>query len=111
MLISDDALAQSFLNRIGYYRLSGYWYPYRESIGGGASVAVGDKFRAATKFSEVVELYVFDKKLRLLMMVQISNDPPPKVLRKAIIKNGCGYMMRLSLARKRSSPNTSNPSI
>jgi abortive infection bacteriophage resistance protein len=68
MSISDDALAQSFLNRIGYYRLSGYWYPYRESVGTGASVVVGDKFRPNTKFSEVVELYVFDKKLRLLMM-------------------------------------------
>jgi abortive infection bacteriophage resistance protein len=68
MLISDDALGHSYLNRIGYYRLSGYWYPYRESSGSGASLVVGDKFRAGTKFSEVVELYVFDKKLRLLMM-------------------------------------------
>jgi abortive infection bacteriophage resistance protein len=31
MVISDDALAQSYLNKIGYYRLSGYWYPYRQS--------------------------------------------------------------------------------
>jgi abortive infection bacteriophage resistance protein len=68
MLISDDALAQSFLNRIGYYRLSGYWYPYRESAGTGANLVVGDKFRPGAKFSEVVELYVFDKRLRLLMM-------------------------------------------
>jgi abortive infection bacteriophage resistance protein len=25
MVVSDDALAQSHLNKIGYYRLSGYW--------------------------------------------------------------------------------------
>jgi abortive infection bacteriophage resistance protein len=68
MGISDDALAQTYLNRIGYYRLSGYWYPFRESTGAGAEVAVGDNFRPGTKFSEVVELYVFDKKLRLLML-------------------------------------------
>ena len=68
MVISDDALAQSFLNRIGYYRLSGYWYPYRESTLSGTNILVADKFRTGTKFSEVVELYVFDKKLRLLMM-------------------------------------------
>jgi abortive infection bacteriophage resistance protein len=68
MVISDDALAQTYLNRIGYYRLSGYWYPFRESTGAGAGVIVGDKFRPGTKFSEVVELYVFDKKLRLLML-------------------------------------------
>jgi abortive infection bacteriophage resistance protein len=68
MIISDDALAQSFLNRIGYYRLSGYWFPYRESLLSGSKITVTDKFRTGTKFSEVVELYVFDKKLRLLMM-------------------------------------------
>lgn len=68
MVVSDDALAQSFLNRIGYYRLSGYWYPYRQSSGSGSGLTVQDDFRTDTKFSEVVELYVFDKKLRLLMM-------------------------------------------
>jgi len=68
MQISDDALAQSYLNRIGYYRLSGYWYPYRASTGTGTAVIVSDRFRAAAKLSEVVALYVFDKKLRLLMM-------------------------------------------
>lgn len=61
MVVSDDALAQSYLTKIGYYRLSGYWYPYRVSPG-------DDKFRAGTKFSEVVDLYVFDKILRLLML-------------------------------------------
>jgi abortive infection bacteriophage resistance protein len=68
MVISDDALAQSFLNRIGYYRLSGYWYPYRQSNISNAGVTVSDQFRSGTKFSEVVELYVFDKKLRLSML-------------------------------------------
>lgn len=61
MIVSDDALAQSYLNKIGYYRLSGYWYPYRQS-------PTADAFRPGTKFSEVIELYVFDKRLRLLMM-------------------------------------------
>lgn len=31
MVVSDDALAQSYLNKIAYYRLSGYWYPYRQA--------------------------------------------------------------------------------
>ena len=61
MIVSDDALAQSYLNKIGYYRLSGYWYPYRQA-------PHTDNFRPDTKFSEVIELYVFDKRLRLLMM-------------------------------------------
>ncbi len=61
IVISDDALAQSYLEKIGYYRLSGYWYPYRRS-------ATGDQFREGSKFPEVLELYVFDKKLRLLFL-------------------------------------------
>lgn len=72
MSISDNALAEVFLNRIGYYRLSGYWYPYRASTGVGANRVIGDEFRSGTKFSEVVELYVFDKKLRILMMDAIE---------------------------------------
>ncbi|MGB1091986.1 MAG: hypothetical protein ACPGYX_07675 [Oceanobacter sp.] len=29
MRVTDDAAALSYLERIGYYRLSAYWYPYR----------------------------------------------------------------------------------
>jgi abortive infection bacteriophage resistance protein len=68
MAISDDALAETYLNRIGYYRLSGYWFPYRDSKTVGGVTNVLDTFRPGTKFSEIVDLYVFDKKLRLLMM-------------------------------------------
>lgn len=68
MVISDEALAQAYLSRIGYYRLSGYWYPYRRSQTVGGTTTVYDDFRAGAKFSEVVDLYVFDKKLRLIMM-------------------------------------------
>lgn len=68
MIISDDALAESYLNKIGYYRLSGYWYPYRDSTQAGGATKVLDQFRAGTKFSEIVDLYVFDKKLRLVFL-------------------------------------------
>lgn len=61
MGISDDALAQSYLEKIGYYRLSGYWYPYRKA-------PTSDEFQDNSRFSEVLELYVFDKKLRLLFL-------------------------------------------
>lgn len=32
MSISDDLQAANALERIGYYRLSGYWYPFRELL-------------------------------------------------------------------------------
>jgi abortive infection bacteriophage resistance protein len=64
MIVTDDALAQAYLNRIGYYRLSGYWYPYR------IAKTLLIKLKSRINFekipnSEVVELYVFDKRLRL----------------------------------------------
>ena len=31
LTITDDARATAALERIGYYRLSGYWYPLRTS--------------------------------------------------------------------------------
>lgn len=68
MAVSDDALAEAYLNKIGYYRLSGYWYPYRLSKMEDGATKVLDEFRPGTKFSEIVDLYVFDKRLRLLMM-------------------------------------------
>ena len=72
MIIFDRQVAQSYLEKIGYYRLSGYWYPYRISRRTARLQLVGDDFRPNTKFSEVVDLYVFDKKLRLLMMDAIE---------------------------------------
>lgn len=70
MTITDIPKASSYLERIGYYRLSGYWYPYRDSSTDPATgiPVVRDQFKAGTHFSEIVDLYVFDKMLRLLML-------------------------------------------
>lgn len=70
--VEDEAAARSYLKRLGYYRLSGYWYPLR-AIDLGASRAKGravraDTFVAGSCFEDVVRLYVFDKKLRLLAL-------------------------------------------
>jgi abortive infection bacteriophage resistance protein len=70
--VSDDARAVVYLERIGYYRLSGYWYPFRIRAGTGPASVIGDNFRAGTEFGHVVDLYVFDKKLRLLMLDAIE---------------------------------------
>jgi abortive infection bacteriophage resistance protein len=72
MGISDDAKAVNYLERIGYYRLSGYWFPYRVSTRQGGKWVVGDDFRPGTQFSEIIDLYVFDKRLRLLMLDAIE---------------------------------------
>jgi abortive infection bacteriophage resistance protein len=85
--VSDPGLAQACLERIGYYRLSGYWYPFRKSRLGvnpvnGAplidpatrkqQVIVDDDFRANSSFRQVMDLYVFDKRLRLILLDAIE---------------------------------------
>jgi abortive infection bacteriophage resistance protein len=66
MLCSDRALAEAALRRYGYYRLSGYWYPFRQ-----VDLAAGgvlDTFRDGTSIEQVVALAEFDKKLRILVL-------------------------------------------
>lgn len=70
--VDNPAAALDYLERLGYYRLSGYWYPLR-AIDQAASVAQGravrlDTFAPDSRFEDVVRLYVFDKKLRLLAL-------------------------------------------
>ncbi|MBK9348070.1 MAG: Abi family protein [Burkholderiales bacterium] len=82
MHVSDEAKATDYLERIGYYRLSGYWYDFRmrsaysplDPVTGGKPKKVRierpvlDEFKPGTRFHDAVDLYVFDKKLRLLVL-------------------------------------------
>lgn len=74
MQISDETLAKRCLGRTGYYRLSAYWYPFRSFQGGSpptgpsSTLARTDIFVSGTTFEEVFQFYVFDKKLRVLVM-------------------------------------------
>ena len=81
LLVSDSNKALSYLQRIGYYRLSGYWFAFRERSGlccaleafahAGAKpktqTLVLDAFKHGATFQNAVDLYVFDKQLRLLV--------------------------------------------
>lgn len=69
MAIPDRAKAEEYLSRIGYYRLSAFWYPFRETEKApDGTTKVLDTFKAQTDFKTVVDLYTFDKALRLQMM-------------------------------------------
>lgn len=72
MQITDEPTALSYLARVGYYHLSGYWYVFREPGQLGTNILRGDNFVAGTRLSDVVDLYVFDKRLRLLMLDAIE---------------------------------------
>ena len=65
MQVDDDTAATSYLERVGYYRLSGYWYPFRQFDKKNTNQRLGT-FVDNTHFQHIVDLYIFDKKLRLL---------------------------------------------
>ncbi len=67
--VERDAEALSSLQRIGYYRLSGYWYPFRKpSRDEHGKPCRLDEFVEGSRFEDVLSLYVFDKRLRLLAL-------------------------------------------
>ena len=67
--VEDEQAALDYLERIGYYRLNGYWYPFRKMKAQPTGHSLReDEFIAGARFEEAVQLYVFDKKLRLLAL-------------------------------------------
>ncbi|WP_169332359.1 Abi family protein [Nocardia brevicatena] len=74
MVVDDEAAAVRVLSRIGYYRLSGYWYIFRalEPNPEGTGKVVGDTFIPGTTFERVVGIYEFDRRLRLHILDAIE---------------------------------------
>jgi abortive infection bacteriophage resistance protein len=73
--VTDDIAAVNYLRRVGYYRLSGYLYPFRKQVhrpNNPSSPKREDGFVPETKFLDAVNLYIFDKKLRLLILDAIE---------------------------------------
>lgn len=62
--------AQRWLTAVNYYRLSGYYYPYRRLLPGTRSDTSrrSDTFESGTSFDSVTALYEFDRKLRSLVL-------------------------------------------
>ncbi|MFC0820961.1 Abi family protein [Moraxella marmotae] len=62
LVIDDDGRALHYLQSLGYYRLSGYIYPFRQ-VQNGQKVS---KLIDDTNFNTILQLYLFDKGLRIL---------------------------------------------
>ncbi|MEE3422909.1 MAG: Abi family protein [Succinimonas sp.] len=79
MVFSDLHYAQKKLAEVSYYRLSGFWYIFREIAKDSNGNIIYhssnnkipkrlDRFIPNTEFKNVFDLYLFDKTLRLLML-------------------------------------------
>lgn len=71
--IEDRSRAVSVLQAVGYYRLTGYLYPFRESEPdiddeGRVRIRVLSDYRAGTTLRHAKDLIDFDRRLRLLVM-------------------------------------------
>lgn len=64
--ISNKDKAENYLKHIGYYRLTAYMYPLLEIPKN------QHHFKAGSSFTQVMNLYRFDKKLRLLIFNEIE---------------------------------------
>jgi abortive infection bacteriophage resistance protein len=67
MTMLDDASAAGIMQRIGYYRLSGYFYPLRKTHPRGTP-GRQDDFQSGTSIELIANLYEFDRQLRLLVL-------------------------------------------
>lgn len=61
MEIADEKAAQFYLQHFNYYRFGAYWLCFEADHG-------SHKFKPGTKFEDVLNLYIFDRELRLLIM-------------------------------------------
>lgn len=64
LIVADSEEAEHYLANIGYYRLSGYTLPFQRGGDGGNR----HDFWPGTTFEAILERYVFDRKLRLVVM-------------------------------------------
>jgi len=64
LIITDQKKAEKYLSNISYYRLSGYMYPFKD--------LTTDNFVGDVTFEEIIDLYLFDRGLRLLIFDAIE---------------------------------------
>ena len=68
MNFSDTERTKRTLNHIGFHRLSSYWKPFEMPLGSGSEAL----FKKGTYFSAVVARYLFDQRLRSLLLEAFS---------------------------------------
>lgn len=61
MAVNDPDEAAFYLEHLNYYGLSAYWLPFEADH-------ATHRFRSGTRFVEVLNLYLFDRELRLLLL-------------------------------------------
>ena len=66
LLFNDESKAAHYLSNISYYRLRAYTYPFQNNND------ENHPFITKVSFEEIINLYVFDRHLRLLIFDRIE---------------------------------------
>jgi abortive infection bacteriophage resistance protein len=69
-IVGDEELIRRWLKTVGYYRLSAYWLPLELPRADGETRS--KRFPPDTNFADIVDIYIFDRQLRLLIMEAID---------------------------------------
>ena len=69
LIVTDDSEALRYLEHIGYYRLSAYTLPFEIPSDGNSR---RHEFVPGTTFDDILRLYLFDRRLRLLVLDAIE---------------------------------------
>ncbi|WP_165497091.1 Abi family protein [Rhodococcus sp. ABRD24] len=72
LVFEDREFAYRELQAIGYYRLSGYWYPFRQRPKAPGEQRPSEFVEGAT-LKEVLEIYRFDERLRIEILHALSH--------------------------------------
>ena len=66
LIIDDEEKASHYLSNISYYRLRAYTYPFQDNT------TPESNFARSISFDQIMQMYVFDRKLRLLIFNAIE---------------------------------------
>ena len=69
LVVEDTDLAKQWIEKVGYYRLKGYGLHFRIPDADGK---LTKRYQAGTSFEALIELYEFDRHLRLLVLDAIE---------------------------------------
>ncbi|MDR5798106.1 Abi family protein [Caballeronia sp. LZ008] len=102
LTVDDEQHALWHLENLGYYRLSGYFYPFRVLPSRDGDGATNDQprqrlseFTPGSTFSQVADLYKFDQSLRLLAIQAIERLEVAlraKIAYQMASKHPCAYL-------------------
>lgn len=92
----NEAKAQKYLYNISYYRLRAYTYPFQDNS------QENHPFVKDVTFEQIIELYVFDRKLRLLIFDAIEKIEialRTQIIYHYALKHGSHWQLKIELCR------------